>query len=154
MIKLYQAPNETLHTHIPLNNKNYLEFLFTKTGCVALIVNKRYINIDSKPVSWNLLTPDVARDCIRKVFMTSLFEDNKWQNMQMLLEVQLSTTMRQYNIKKWNDEQKKLWLKVVDKLGIDRNNVEMFLKFGQEFYDYVNKNDETPTVRQMIRIIK
>ncbi len=156
MIKLYQAPNKTLHAYIPLDDKDYLTIVFTETYCIIQPVNKGYIDkhMDLEQVSWSLLKSEAARDAIRKILEKFLSEDNEWQNMQMLLEVQLSTTMRQYNIKKWNDEQKKLWLKVVDKLKIDKNNVQMFLKFGQEFYDYVNRNDETPTVKQMIGALK
>jgi len=80
-------------------------------------------------------------------------EELKWNKLQALLEVKLSTLVRERDIKRWNDIQKDLWLKTIEKLSIDKNDVHKFLKFGKFFYDYVNRNNETPTIRQIAKIL-
>lgn len=80
--------------------------------------------------------------------------DFEWKHLTSLLEVKMSTLDRQFHIDKWNAIQKDLWLKTCNKIKCDKNDVSKFIKFGKFFYDFVNKNDETPTVNQILKVIK
>lgn len=80
--------------------------------------------------------------------------DFDWKHLTSLLEVKMSVLDRQYDMKKWLNIQKILWLKICNKKKYNINDITKFLKFGKFFYDYVNKNHKSPSVNQVIGNIK
>jgi len=71
-----------------------------------------------------------------------------------LIESVLSLEVRTKNIEKWNLIQKDLWKKLVDKDDVERNDINKFLKFAKFFYSFVEKNNETPTIKQIEKELK
>jgi len=72
---------------------------------------------------------------------------------QVLLEIKISASLKQKDIKKWLGYQKSLWADLVNKDNINKNDTKTFFKFGEFFYDYVKKNGETPTLKQTERAL-
>jgi len=97
-----------------------------------------------REVKWDLYSEDNRLEIIRLIFNYYLNE-----SMQSLLEAKLSSIVKQQDLKKWNKIQKELWVKTTQKLGIDRNDIDKFFKFGEFFYDFVSKYNKTPTLKQI-----
>ena len=70
--------------------------------------------------------------------------------IDVLLESALNINVRVANINKWNTIQKNLWKKLVDSKKVEKNDVDIFLKFAKFFYSFVEKNGETPTIKQIL----
>ncbi len=94
---------------------------------------------------WDAYSEENRRDIISLI----LSYDYLNEDMQSLLEAQLSTIVKQSDLKKWNNIQKDLWIKTTKKLNIDKNDIDKFFKFGRFFYEFVSKYNKTPTIKEI-----
>lgn len=59
---------------------------------------------------------------------------------------------REENLGEWNREQYKLWMQLVKQGYVNKNDPNMFGRFGAFFYDFFRKNNKLPTLQDVSKL--